>query len=229
MVAGSGGPVPFKHPSVPLHSETRWPCVDQRWHCALGPGRGVVQQHRLERGPFKWWVSRSRQRHLLSIYFKYIWHMLHIRTSFSLYALCLPSLSIPAGSWALWVERDQESQIDRPYDSRVLERCPHNQGHRPKHIQDDQVSAVLKLLYQVDYFKWFYSSTSFLSSLLDIVSSSPSKTFRFWGTSWCLQGKRSPIRAEWRMSQRITATSVTWGPQDTMMANNILSWHIAFS
>lgn len=65
-------------------------------------------------------------------------------------SLCLPSLSIPAGSWALWVERDQESQIDRPYDSRVLERRPHNQDHRPKHIQDDQVSAVLKCLCQWD-------------------------------------------------------------------------------
>lgn len=79
------------------------------------------------------------------------------------------------------------------------------------------------------YFIRFYSSTAFLSTLLDIVSSSPSNTFRFWGTSWCLQGRRSPIRAGWRMSQRITATSVMWGPQNAPMANYILSWHIVFS
>lgn len=36
------------------------------------------------------------------------------------------------------MERGQEGQVHRPHDPRVLERGPHRQGHRPRHVQDDQ-------------------------------------------------------------------------------------------
>lgn len=51
LVASAGGPVPGQHPRVPLHPAARRPGVDQRRNRALGPGRGLVQQHRLERRP----------------------------------------------------------------------------------------------------------------------------------------------------------------------------------
>lgn len=50
LVARAPGPVPGQHPGLQVHPAARGPGLDQCRHCALGPGRGLVQQHRLERG-----------------------------------------------------------------------------------------------------------------------------------------------------------------------------------
>lgn len=54
LVAGVGGSVQRQHPSVSLHSAARRSGVDQCWYRSLGPGCGMVQQHRLECWASQW-------------------------------------------------------------------------------------------------------------------------------------------------------------------------------
>lgn len=51
LVARLGRPLQQQHPRLPLRPAAGGPGVDQRRHRALGPGRRLVQQHRLERRP----------------------------------------------------------------------------------------------------------------------------------------------------------------------------------
>lgn len=55
--------------------------------------------------------------------------------------MCICSLPVPAGPGEVRVERSEEGQIHRPHDSRILERGPHCQDHRPRHLQVGQVST----------------------------------------------------------------------------------------
>lgn len=69
------------------------------------------------------------------IYSYFFWFILHHCL------MCICSLPVPAGPGEVWVEWSKEGQIHRPHDSCVLERGPHSQDHRPRHLQDDQVST----------------------------------------------------------------------------------------